>query len=311
MSSFTYTDSLDPITIPQLAPASGQHQTPCSITRQDSEQPPRKTKIKTETKTKAFVRKVWTTIKKPGDALVKHVNDNQRLRRLLPWRVRESATLPEQPRSSPEATNTVGSPSPQDPSNAPTGGPPASEPLSVDHPSQPPASTVIVEETILAYPVVPNPARRTASDSSISLSSRQDSPPSIPPSPAVQHSVNTITNFEGSFRPGSHATTTFSDETTLLNSTAVNDNLSRGFSSPSVDANRSTLQVTSQHLRPTPRIQTEHLNVPGSDDDDGHSTVRNRSNSSPASVEEDLHGIGRHFEEPRVVEETPEQTPES
>ena len=172
--------------------------------------------------------------------------------------------------------------------------------------SSPRPSTMVVEEIPSEPLPLPEPrfAVTTATESSISLSSQPDATPTPTQAPTIDHPLSIIHDIDRQFRSDGRSSTPFSEASTLQNSTVVYDNLSRRASDvrPPATPESDSRPITTPPLPPqltrpfTPRLQTniDNLNVPSSDDEDSHSTVRGRG--SPASAV-DFNGIGRHFEE--------------
>ena len=215
--------------------------------------------------------------------MAKHVNSNKHLQKLIPGRKKK---VLEQPANESSAGNTANDiPAPNVTSTT----------------TEEPRPETFRPRTLLS--VVTEPT-----DSSISLSLPSDAPPNPSQSHDVRHPQNIIANVNRQFRSDLGSNAPSSQASTLQNSTYVNDGLSRRSSetqppsipepdaSPAVD-NDPPAPRPSQPGRPyAPRIQTNlaQLHVPGSDDEDGHSTIRGGS-SSPASAV-DFHGMGGHFE---------------
>jgi hypothetical protein len=240
-----------------------------------------------------------TAIKKPRNVLAKHLNGKKHFQKLMPRRKKKVATSPEVLAGSPEEVNAAD----DIPAANPADASPATNPATAtrDEPGPEPLS-----------PPEPRFAATEPTESSISLCSQSEATPTASHTPHLHHPQNIITYVDHQFRPGRRCSTPLSEASTLQNSTYVNDNLSRRASEsqpppapesdpvPSVATPPSTPlpPLPSQPGRPyAPRIQTNlgHLYVPGSDEENSHSTVRDRS-SSPASAV-DFHGMGGHFEE--------------
>ncbi len=238
---------------------------------------------------KSTFGKLWAGFKRPKSVLAKHLNVNKRLRRWMAPRTKKPGMAPEEPQSAQDATNTAG---------------PTSEP----NPSLP-----IIQETAVGILNPPEPpiAVSTATESSLSLSPQPGAPANVSRSTVTHQPQSIIDVVEGQFGTNAHHGASFSDASTLQNSDVVNDSSSHRRSAVQsfarTDSTRGSINDTSnvsappfssQELRPsTPclRINTEHLNVPASDDEDGQSTVRGRSSSAASDI--DFSGMGVHLEE--------------
>ena len=231
--------------------------------------------------------KLWTGIKQAKNALAKHLNGNQRVRKLISPRSKKSAIPLKKPESGAQATDVANTTSTTSPSTVIN--------------QQADSETLTRPETPVAV--------TTATESSISLSSQPDISPFPISVPTTRQSSNIISLVDHQFiRPG----TPFSEVSTLHNSTCVDVNSSHHLSDtppptipqpntgPATDVSTATPPhpILSQPVRPSaPPIRTDldYSNIPGSDDEDSRSTVRGRS-SIPASAL-DLHGMGGHFDE--------------
>ncbi|KAF7507006.1 hypothetical protein GJ744_011030 [Endocarpon pusillum] len=232
------------------------------------------------TVSKTFVSKLWAGFKRPKTVLAKHLNVNKRLRKLMSLR---------RPQSALDVTNTAS---------------PTSEP----NPFPP-----IVQETAVEIlnPPVPHFATSTSTSSSLSLSSQPGGPANASRTTITGQPQNIIGVVDGQFRAELRQSTSFSEATTLQNSGVVNDSSSDRQSTGRLltptDSARGSISDTSnvvvppassQHLRMSMQrlhINTQHLNVPVSDDEDSQSTVRGRSSSAASDV--DFVGVGVHFDE--------------
>lgn len=234
-------------------------------------------------KSKTFVSKLWAGFKQPKIVLAKHLNVNKRLRKLMSLRRKKSAIAPEEPQSAQDVT------------------------ITASPPPEPNPCPPLVQETAVETLNPPGPP----SSSSLSLSSQPGAPTNASRA-TITHQPQTIIGVvEGQFRADVRQSTSFSDATTLQNSDVAIDSSSNRQSTvrppTPTDSARGSINDTnnvvapptsSQYLRmSTPRLQieTQHLNVPVSDDEDGQSTVRGRGSSAASEV--DIYGVGGHFEE--------------
>ena len=286
MSIFRNALSSDQPPPPQPDQKSSEHprifKTTVSDSRDDSPRP------------KTFVSafgKLWTAFKQPGSVLAKHLNGKKHFKKLMSRRKKALATSVEDPASSPEVVDTAGD---------------------VDANSEATATPKEPDSESLRPPVAPF-ATTEPTESSISLSSPSEAEQSSSPAPDTRHPHSLLDYVEHQFPPSGPPSTPFSSKaSTLHHSPHVHDDLSDHASEspspsipdshlfPTVLTNSTTPHPRSPppNIRPqAPRIQTNlgHLHVPGSEDENSHSTIRER-NSSPASAG-DFHGMGGLFED--------------
>ncbi|ERF69984.1 hypothetical protein EPUS_03536 [Endocarpon pusillum Z07020] len=240
-------------------------------------------------KSKTFVSKLWAGFKQPKTVLAKHLNVNKRLRKLMSLRRKESEIAPKEPQSAQDVTNTA------------------------SPPSEPNPFPPLVQET--AVEILNPPGRPlatcTLTSSSLSLSSQPGASANTSRATVTRQPQSIINVVEGQFRADVRHSTSFSEATTLQNSDVVNDSSSHRQSTgrplTPTDSARGSINdpsnvaappASSQPLRMSMQglhINTQHLNVPVSDDEDGQSTARGRNSS--ATSEGDFFGVGGHFDE--------------
>lgn len=273
--------------IPPLDPKSTEHPNIGNTPAPDSSGPPSGPK----TRAAAVGRKLWTAIRRPRTVWAKHVNSNRLLHMLTRRRKNNASTLPEQSANGPPAGNTAN-----------------------DVPVPNLTGTITEEPRSEPFGPHPPPAAVTEpTDSSISLSLLSDAPPDVSQSHEGRHSQYVITNFDHQFSWARQSNARSSQASTLYNSTYVHGGRSRhslttgppsvpigpdpSDASPPTDIDQPAphASLLPQSRRPSvPYIQTNfaQLHAPGSDEEDGHSTIRGGSSSASAV---DFHGMGGLF----------------
>lgn len=283
MSTFNKTLSSPRDPIPQSE--SKLRKTRTTVSQNHTNTPPIKGK-----KLSMALERLWTAIKLPTTILAKHWRKCKRLRKVLKLRAKQPVTLVEEPKSCPQAVDLA------------IPAPPSTSSLAIaqDRNTRP--------STCSEAPV----ADATATDRSISLSSQPDITLNSTPFLEGTRPPNSLNLDDHEFVPDPCPGIRSSEASTLQNSTFVNNNnisrdpseaQSRSISEFDRDATTEVSPDTppghsSLIIRPlAPRIQTSfgQLNVPGSDEEDGRSTIRGRG-SSPASPV-DFNEIGSRFDE--------------